>query len=349
MAAERFSLLAGTTQDLQAAFARDVRAGLLDRPKRLPCYYFYDAAGSRLFDEICALPEYYLTRAEHEILRANATAIAAEFAGPVKLVELGSGSATKTRLLIEALLRRQNTLCYVPIDIGGTALEDSSRRLLSEYPTLEITAVRAEYNDGLRHLGAQPPQPRLILWLGSSVGNLHRRDAAAFLLLVRDTMTADDRLLIGIDLRKDRSILEPAYDDARGVTARFNLNLLARINRDLGGHFALETFRHRAVYNEEAGRIEMYLDSLKTQVVGLDRLELDVAFEAGEPIHTENSYKYSFAEIDTLVSQAGFCQEKQWLDRQMRFSVNLLSPEPGADNRDTSAKRGGPEHSESAP
>jgi L-histidine N-alpha-methyltransferase len=326
MAPERFTLLATTPRDQYAALARDVRAGLLARPKWLPCQYFYDAEGSRLFEEICALPEYYLTRAEWEILRVHAPAVAGRFSGPITLVELGSGSAAKTRVLIEAFLRRQKTLRYVPIDISRAALEESSGQLLRDYPALEITAVLAEYHEGLRHLRGKHDQPRLILWLGSNVGNFHRDEASAFLVDVRRTMTAADRLLVGIDLRKDRSILEAAYDDSRGVTARFNLNLLERISRELGGHFDPEAFGHRAVYDEEAGRVEMYLDSRAAQRVRLDRLDLEVSFAAGEPIHTENSYKYSFAEIEALAAAAGLQVEAQWLDSQKRFSANLLAP-----------------------
>jgi dimethylhistidine N-methyltransferase len=326
MAPERFTLLAGAPQDQQAAFARDVRAGLLARPKWLSCQYLYDAQGSRLFEAICTLPEYYLTRAEYEILQAHAADLVRRLPEPVTLIELGSGSAVKTRLLIAALLARQKTLQYVPIDISHSALEGSAQRLLPEYPALTITALRAEYHEGLRYLQTRHTQPRLLLWLGSNVGNFHRAEAATFLREVRQTMTSADRLLMGIDLRKERSVLEPAYDDARGVTARFILNLLARINRELGGHFDLSTFRYRAVYQEQAGRMEMSLVSQVAQRVRVDRLELEVPFEAGEAIHAENSYKYSFEEIETLAAAAGFRIETQWLDGQKRFSANLLAP-----------------------
>jgi dimethylhistidine N-methyltransferase len=328
MAPERFTLIAPPVTAHRAAFARDVRQGLLATPKRLSCQYFYDHEGSRLFEQICALPEYYLTRAESEILRRHAHAIAEFCDSSVTLIELGSGSALKTRLLIEALLQRQKALCYIPIDIGRSALEDSSRRLLSEYRSLSITAVVAEYQEGLRRLPDREG-PRLLLWLGSSVGNLHRPEAAAFLRKVRDTMTDADRLLVGIDLRKDRSALEAAYDDAQRVTAQFNLNLLQRINRELGGRFDLAAFRHRAKYGEHLGRVEIYLDSLCAQRVRVDRLELELAFAEGEAIHTENSYKYSFAEIDALAAAAGLRVHEQWLDHHQRFSANLLAVDPG--------------------
>jgi dimethylhistidine N-methyltransferase len=321
-----FRLIAIDAGVRREAFARDVRAGLTGRPKRLDCCYFYDQDGSQLFDEICRLPEYYLTRAERAILSEHADEVVGRFAGPVTLVELGSGSAAKTRLLIEALLRRQPELCYVPVDICRTVLEDSAAELLRDYPSLEILAVAGEYQEGLRHLRADAGRPKLVLWLGSNVGNFDRPAAAAFLRQVRQTLAAHDRMLVGIDLRKDRAVLERAYDDARGVTAQFNLNLLARINRELGGDFDLDRFRHRAVYDEEAGRVEMYLDSACDQEVTIGRLGLTVAFAAGEAVHTENSYKYSSAEIEALAAAAGLGVERQWLDGEGRFSVNLLAP-----------------------
>src|SRR5262249_30529622 len=199
--------------------------------------------------------------------------------------------------------------------------EESSRALLTDYPDLEVLAIAAEYQDALCHLRPEPERVKLILWLGSNIGNFDRPEAAAFLQQVRRIMSREDCLLIGIDLRKDRVVLEQAYDDSRGVTAAFNLNLLARVNRELGGHFGLNAFAHQAVYNDEIGRIEMYLVSRRAQRVPIDNLALEVAFSAGETIHTENSYKYSFREIDDLAASAGFRRDAQWLDGQRRFSV----------------------------
>jgi L-histidine N-alpha-methyltransferase len=320
----RFRLIAMDASARLAAFARDVREGLTSRPKRLSCCYFYDQEGSNLFEEICELPEYYLPAAEREILLTRAAAIVSQFPQEMTLVELGSGNAAKTRILIEAILRRQENLSYVPIDICRTVLEESSVQLLKEYPALEIVAVAGEYHEGLRHLQAEMDRPKLILWLGSNVGNFDRQEAAQFLRRVQTSMGPDDRLLVGIDMRKDRAVLEKAYDDSRGVTAQFNLNLLARINRELGGHFDLEKFRHRAVYNDEIGRIEMYLDSLCGQEVAIDQLKLKISFAAGEAIHTENSYKYSLPEIDALAAGAGMRVEHRWLDSEKRFSENLF-------------------------
>lgn len=322
----RLSLADVGGDDLHAVFARDVRAGLLAQPKRLPCWYFYDQEGSRLFDLICELPEYYLTRAEREILTDRAEDLASRFPAPVELVELGSGSAGKTHLLIEAFLRRHGSLRYVPIDICRPVLEASARALVERYPNLEVFAVAGEYDDGIRRLAGGAGHPRLVLWLGSSIGNLDRADAAAFLRRVRATMAPTDRLLVGIDLRKARAILEQAYADAQGVTARFNRNLLVRINRELGGRFEPERFEHRAVYDESIGRVEMYLVSSLAQRVRIEDLGVEVSFDAGEAIHTENSYKYSFAEIAGLAAGAGLAIEGQWLDAGRRFSLNLCAP-----------------------
>jgi len=310
----------------RAALARDVEAGLTASPKRLPCRYFYDAQGSLLFEEICELPEYYLTRTERAILLERAAEIVALFPEETALVELGSGSAAKTRLLIEAFLDRRPRLCYLPVDISPTILEDSSRALMAEYPRLDIEAIAATYEDGLARLQVETERRKLILWLGSNVRNLDRPEAARFLCQVNSTMTPWDRLLVGIDMRKDRAVLERAYDDAQGVTARFNLNLLARINTELGGGFDLSTFRHRAVYDEELGRVEMHLESVTAQRVRVEHLHLEVDFEAGETIHTENSYKYSSAEIASLCRAAGLRVERQWSDAEGRFSLNLLAP-----------------------
>lgn len=321
----RFRLIELTGGDLLAAFARDVAAGLTAEPKRLSCRYFYDREGSRLFAAICELPEYYLTRAETEILERHVGEIASLFPSDVTVVELGSGSAVKTRLLLEALLPGRRVR-YVPIDICRPVLEQSAADLLGRFRTLEIVAVAAEYHEGLRHLANESDRPRLILWLGSNIGNFTRAEAAAFLRRIRDTMTPADRMLVGVDLRKDRAVLEAAYDDDAGVTAAFNRNLLARINHELNGDFDLSAFQHRAIYNEDLGRIEMYLVSTRNQSVTVGRIGLTVRFAAGETIHTENSYKYSLAEINALATAAGMQEQHSWRDAAGRFSLHLLAP-----------------------
>ncbi len=308
-------------------FARAVVAGLGNSPKTLPCMYLYDEAGSRIFDEICDVQEYYVPAAEREILLAHAGEIAELFPAPCVLVELGSGSAAKTRILIDALLRRQGTLRYIPIDIAEDALAAATSALQVEYPALQITGVCAECEEGLRRLaGLTEGEPKLVLFLGSSLGNYEPTAAAELLRHIHRSLSERDRMLVGVDLRKDRATLEAAYDDAKGVTARFNLNLLARINRELGGHFDLGAFRHRAVFNEEAGRIEMHLVSLVAQRVAIDTLGVEVPFEAGETIHTENSYKYAPREIAAMAANAGFRLDRQWFDARRRFSQNVLAP-----------------------
>ena len=308
------------------SLASEVRAGLTARPKRLPCRFFYDREGSRFFEAICELPEYYLTRDELEILAGHVTEVLARYPCGATLIELGSGSAAKTRLLIGQFLDRDGRLRYVPVDISRTMLEESARALLDDFPGLEILAVAGEYQEALAHLREDLGRPKLILWLGSNIGNLDRPEAVEFLRRLRDLTASEDRLLVGIDLRKDRRVLEAAYDDAQGVTAQFNRNILARINRELGGEFDLRLFRHRARYDEDAGRIEMYLVSEVPQTVRITSLDLAVRFEAGEAIHTENSYKYSLGEIDETAAAAGLRVECQWLDRERRFSLNLFAP-----------------------
>lgn len=326
---ERFSLVDRVgVRAVDSGLAEAVREGLTRSPKSLPCRYFYDEAGSRLFEQICDLPEYYLTRAEREILVTQAEDIVAHLDEDVTLVELGSGSATKTRHVIEALLESQDALRFTPIDISRSALESSSEHLLDTFADLEILAVAAEYRQGVAALKDAKSGPELILWLGSSIGNLTRDAATRFLADLRAEMSPEDRLLVGIDLRKDRAVLEAAYDDAAGVTAAFNKNILQRINNELGANFDLDTFRHRAVYEETEGRVEMYLVSEREQTVRIAELGLSVAFAEGEPIHTENSYKYSLAEIDALAAGAGLTVDGQWFDAGRRFSLNLLSPSP---------------------
>jgi dimethylhistidine N-methyltransferase len=323
---DRFELISPERADSAASFAEEVEAGLTAAQKHLPCRFLYDEAGSRLFEEICDLPEYYLTRCEHSILEERAREIAARFAAPVTLVELGTGSATKTRLLIEAFLARHGRLRFAPIDISRGMLERASALLLADYPELEIKAFAGRYESGLAELAHERGTTRLTLWLGSSVGNLDRSEAAAFLSSVRSQMGERDRLLIGIDLRKDARALERAYDDSQGVTAEFNLNLLTRINGELGGEFETRYFRHRAIWKPDPGRVESHLVSLRAQRVRVDALGRSFDFAAGESIHTENSYKYSQAEIQQLARGSGMRCEQQWLDADGRYSLNLFAP-----------------------
>ena len=307
------------------SFADDVRRGLTATPKFLLPHYFYDALGSALFSAICELPEYYVTRAEEEILRSRAMEIAAAFGPRVRLVELGSGSARKTRHLIDAILARQASLDYFPVDVDAGILASSGQALLHDYPRLSIDAICGDFRNPATLLRPYlPPSDArtIVLFLGSSIGNLDPAAAGAMLSNLRTALSPGDALFLGADLRKSPSILEPAYDDALGVTAAFNLNLLGRINRELGGTFDLSAFTHRAYYNEAEGRIEMHLVSRNAQRVLIDGYE--VAFEEGESIHTENSYKYDDASLNALAEAGGFTIEQRWSDSKGYFADLLM-------------------------
>jgi dimethylhistidine N-methyltransferase len=324
------------TADARAAFARDVATGLRSTPKQLFPKYFYDELGSELFDAICLLPEYYLTRAENEIFARHADEIIEATADnnrsnnttpTLALLEMGSGSATKTRRIIEALLRRQPTLLYLPVDISASALNASADALLQSYPALQIEAYASDYNTALAHLTGERDarEERLLaLFLGSNIGNFDRDGAGQFLRALRGVLRAGDALLVGADLKKDQATLEAAYDDALGVTAAFNLNQLVRLNREFDADFKLRAFRHVAEYNEAEGRVEIYIESKFAQVVSLPRLDMEITFAEGERVHTENSYKYDTNELDELAERTGFNCLRRWTDAAGRFSSNLF-------------------------
>ncbi|MCB9904094.1 MAG: L-histidine N(alpha)-methyltransferase [Planctomycetes bacterium] len=310
---------AGHAESLSDAVVR----GLTSERKSLPCHLFYDERGSRLFERITQLDEYYPTRADEEILRDRAREIVAATGPPIELVELGSGSSTKTAPLVDAILELQETLDYRPIDVSRAALEWGADSLLPDRPELRVRAVCGDYEDGLARLGPTTRR-RLVLWLGSSIGNLTRPDAAAFLRRARRSLAPGDAFLIGIDLRKDRAVLEAAYDDAEGVTAEFNKNLLHRLRDELGAHVDPDAFVHRAVYDVEDGTVRMFLESLRDQIVRIESLGLEVPFTAGERVHTEDSTKYSLDEIARLAEDSGTTLERTWLDGEARFSESLF-------------------------
>lgn len=322
---ERLSLRRAPEDRARRTFAEDVRAGLAAHPKVLHPKYFYDELGSRLFEAITALPEYYPTRAEAEILRGHAGEIAGAVSGggPVRLVELGSGDGQKTRLLIESLIARQRSLEYLPIDISEAAVEASARVLLAAYPDLRVTAYVGEYQQALRAIRPGPGRT-LVLFLGSTLGNLDPEERPPLLRDVRGLLAPGDAFLLGVDLKKSEDVLIPAYDDPLGVTAAFNLNLLGRINRELGGQFDLASFRHLAVYNREAGRIEMHLESRRAQAVAIRSLGIEASFEEGETIHTESSYKFDLDQVAALARRTGFELRRTWTDSGGRFASNLL-------------------------
>lgn len=309
---------------VRASFADDVRHGLAASPKYLFPHYFYDALGSSLFSAICELPEYYVTRAETEILTGNAAGIAEAFGENVRLLELGSGSARKTSIIIDAVLAGQSELEFVAVDVDDSVITSSARELTTRFPRLRVTGVNADFRDPAALAPFLDRNRRnVVLFLGSSIGNLDRNAAAQMLRSLRSILAAGDLLFLGADRKKPREILEPAYDDPLGVTAAFNLNLLARINRELGGTFDLGAFAHSAVYNETEGRIEMYLVSRREQRARAAGEEF--AFAEGEAIHTENSYKYDDDDLARLAAAGGFEVVRQWNDSREWFTDLLLA------------------------
>jgi L-histidine N-alpha-methyltransferase len=309
-------------QERVATVSADVRAGLLAHPKRLPAWLFYDARGSALFEEITRLPEYYPTRTERAILKAHAGEMVDAAGPPASLVELGAGSASKTRVIISALLARRPDATYMPVDVSPTALAGAARHLRSRFPTLQVTPVAAKYPDELSFLRAAP-SPRLVLFLGSNIGNYEAADACALLRAIHNHLRASDTLLLATDLRKDPALLVPAYDDAAGVTAQFNKNVLVRLNRQLGAGFNTGLFRHVARWNARASRMEMHLESMVPQVVPIPALGLTVTLRQGERIHTESSYKYTPRVVKRMLHSAGFTWQRSWSDPRDWFALHL--------------------------
>ena len=309
-------------------FASDVRLGLTRiGQKELPSKYLYDDVGSALFEVISHLPEYGLTRADERLLRRHAREIVDRVAGPVAVAELGSGSGKKTRWLLEALCRRQRT-SYYPVEISHSALVMCEREL-SDIDAISIVGFEREYLDGLLEVAAyrKNGQHLLVLFLGSTIGNFDRQAATNFLSNVRCILQPGDSLLLGTDLEKPSSQLIAAYDDELGVTAAFNLNLLARVNRELGADFDLAQFRHVARINPEARSVEMHLESMRRQVVSIPGAEIVIEFQQGETIWTESSHKFSAEELFQTAREAGFRCEVQWIDEQWPFAENLLIAE----------------------
>lgn len=302
----------------ESPFLDDVLAGLSRAQKAIPPKYFYDAAGSKLFERICELPEYYPTRTEVAVMQASIVEMA-QFVGPdAQLIELGSGAGVKTRLLMERLLPP----LYVPIDIDGQTLRSASSQLAELFPWLNVVGLCADYTLPLElpQFAGLPIRRKAVFFPGSTVGNFTPEEALGFLRRVRRMAGTGGVLLIGVDLKKDKATLDAAYDDAAGVTAKFNLNLLERINRELGGDFKPERFRHKAFYDPIRGWVEMHLESLYAQIVHVGGRRFD--FAVGETIHTEISCKYSIGEFQDLAKKAGFSPQKLWTDPKQLFSIH---------------------------
>jgi dimethylhistidine N-methyltransferase len=306
------------------AFLAEALAGLSQPQKTLPCKFLYDEKGSRLFNEICELEEYYPTRTENQILRDNIHEIASSVGWGCRLVEFGSGTSAKTRHLLTHL---RSISSYIPIDISGPQLLESAAQLETEFPDLEVNPLEADYTEiaQLPHTNRKPRRT-VAFFPGSTIGNFEPAAATAFLRNIALLCARDGRLLIGVDRKKEKRILEAAYNDRKGVTAEFNLNILERANRELGADFDLSSFRHHAPYNEKLGRIEMHLVSTRPQIVHLGSEEF--RFESGEYITTEYSYKYAPSEFARLALRAGFEVAQSWEDRSHLFSVLFLRVTP---------------------
>lgn len=323
-ASARLEIRPGPPVKSGGSFAQDVRDGLRDTPKHLSSKYFYDEVGSALFDAITVLPEYYLTRAETDILRQWGWEIVRALGNPVEFVELGSGSAAKTRILIEEALRVQRTLRYSPIDISPDALQSSALALVQAYPALRVVGYAGDYFGVLGTPLLERTGRALVMFMGSNVGNYEPAEACRLLRGIAASLKPGDGLLLGTDLKKDPRVLERAYDDAAGVTAAFNKNLLARINRELDATFDLAKFTHVACYDEASGAVHSFLEAGCAHDVRIEAIGAGVHFERGERIHTESSFKFSAEDIARMGGEAGLRLERYWIDRKERFRVNLF-------------------------
>jgi L-histidine N-alpha-methyltransferase len=319
-------------------FAADVERGLAAQSKYVSPKYLYDEVGSQLFEQICLQPEYYLTRTEASILNKHAPVISKLAGSNIEIIELGSGSSSKTAILLSYLSLQKKRIYYFPIDISSSILMESTRRLKSQFPNISIIGIRSDYDLGIDKAAAaaagcmsaernqEIPDMKLLLFLGSSIGNFELIEARSLLGSVRKKLHTNDLLLVGFDLQKDESVLNAAYNDKAGITAKFNLNLLARINKELDGNLELGKFEHHAFYSREQQRMEMHLVSKTDQQLYIGALGKTFAIRKGESIHTENSYKYTLNQIAALADDCSFTLEKNFMDKNRWFNVALLSP-----------------------
>jgi dimethylhistidine N-methyltransferase len=303
------------------AIAGDVLLGLTRTPKSLPPKLLYDAQGSALFEKITCLPEYYPTRTEASILMTHADEICGRLGPDVSVSELGAGTATKTRILLRSLLRQQCSVNYFPLDVSDAALQLAKDEVEREMGAVNVHPQIGDFED-LGFLKLQP-SPRLVLYIGSSIGNLEHGEAIALLRNVAQHLSRGDQLLLGVDLVKDANVMHAAYNDSAGITASFNKNLLVRINRELGGQFEPDSFNHVSFWNHKASRMELHLESMRPQSVRVDALDTTLQFYQGERIHTENSYKYTVERLKNLLQCGGFEVEYTWTDPHRWFAVSL--------------------------
>ena len=304
----------------RAQFAEHVLVGLSERPKHLSSRFIYDAVGSQLFEKITDLDEYYPTRCEFEILREQGPDILARLGDrPFNLIDLGAGDGRKTTVLLEQAIARGLDVRYTPIDISEDAMAGLVAKMGERFPTLCIQGIVSEYGDGVRWIGQQTERQNLVLFLGSNIGNFDKSGSRAFLRRLWSALNPGDHVLVGFDLKKDIELLLAAYNDREGVTAAFNKNLLGRINRELGGDFDLDQFRHYATYDVFSGAMESYLVSLAPQTVRISGIHAEFQFDAWEPIHTEYSYKYLDSDIDRMGEHGGFVDEGRFKDARGWF------------------------------
>ena len=309
---------------IEKTFAEDVSYSLNRDSKFISPKYFYDKKGSELFEQICNLPEYYPTRTEIQILKKIQPELEGYLDESFRLVELGSGSSVKTRLILDVFDKIQDRIEYFPIDISEI-LTESSELLQKDYDDLHITGIVDTYEGGLEFIEKYDDKKNLIIFLGSSYGNFNPNDGKIFLKKINSVMKKDDLFLIGLDLVKNKETLENAYDDSQGITAKFNLNVLSRINDELDADFDLDNFQHVAKYNEKDQRIEMYLKSLANQSIIISKANLSLKMTQGELIHTEHSHKYTLAQIEEVMDQTDFKIKEIWLDETENYSLSLVS------------------------
>jgi len=321
---ERLSYYEPSGNKSQKTFAQELSISIRQKQKAINPKFFYDQKGSQLFEKICVLPEYYLTRTEISILKQIDGKLQSYLDGNFRLVELGSGSSQKTRLLIDMLTRLQKHVEYFPIDISKI-LKTSSIALQSDYKKLHITGIIDNYENGLEFVKNYDGMKNLIIFLGSSFGNFDPENGIKFLQKINSSMKKGDLFLVGLDLVKDKDVLCQAYNDSQGITAQFNLNVLSRINSELGGNFDTSKFVHHVVYNENQNKIELYLRSLSKQTVEIPNADLMLEIDEDELIHTENSHKYTISQIKQMFTITGYQIKDMWNDDNRYYSLVLLS------------------------
>jgi len=320
---ERLNIYTVKNGQKKKSFSEDVKQGLLDPVKGLHPKYFYDSKGSDLFEKICETPEYYVTRTEAAILKKYSNEIAKLNADKTVVVELGSGSSVKTRYIINSFIDHNGRLDYIPIDVSEILI-DTSQVLINDYNKLHITGVISEYEEGMEMVNVVTSHPKLVIFLGSSIGNFTRDEARNLVTEISNNMNDTDNFLIGFDLRKDVNILNAAYNDKQGLTSEFNLNILKRINDELGGEFDISKFEHYAFFNENESRVEMHLVSLADHDVLINDIDEKIHFKKGETIHTENSYKFTDEMISDIASSAGLKVSHTWKDEKNYFALCLM-------------------------